>query len=129
MDIYLEWIGNFIYNRDFFSLIELSSKMFEPLQGPSTWGWDNEYYAENVEIKGPGILDLSSHHAIHGNKAKNIYIHDLDISHFDVAGIACNGCTFITIEDIHIGPQNNNIPTLGRYTHARAFLPRLQHLS
>ena len=34
--------------------------MFELLQGPSTWGWDNEFYAEDVEIKGPGTLDLTS---------------------------------------------------------------------
>ena len=119
----------FYLQQRFFSLIELSSKMFEPLQGPSTWGWDNEYYAEDVEIKGPGTLDLTSHHGIHGNNANNIYIHDLDITHFDVAGIACNGCTFVNIDSVTIGPQNNNIPTLGRYTHARAFLPRLQHLA
>ncbi len=33
------------------------------------------------------------------------------------------------MENIIIGFQNNNIPTLGRYTHSRAFLPRLKHLN
>ena len=119
----------FYLQQRFFSLIELSSKMFEPIQGPSAWGFDDEYYATNVEIKGPGILGITSHHGIHGNLAQNVYIHDLDVQHFDVAGIACNGCEELTIENVIIGPQNNQIPTLGRYTHARAFLPRLKHLN
>ena len=118
----------FYLQQRFFSLIELSSKMFLPIQGPSTWGFDNEFYANNVEIKG-GTLGISSHHGIHGNYAQNVYIHDLEIQHFDVAGIACNGCKNIRIERVSIGPQNNQIPTLGRYTHARAFLPRLKHLN
>ena len=40
----------------------------------------------------------------------------------------CNSCTNVVISDCIIGPQNNNIPLLGRYTHARAFLPRLKQL-
>ena len=32
------------------------------------------------------------------------------------------------IEDCTVGPQNNDIPVLGRYTHARSFLPRLRQL-
>ncbi len=59
----------------------------------------------------------------------NIYIHDININKFDVTGISCNGCQYLTIENVIVGPQNNNIPTLGRYTHAKAILPRLKYLS
>eukprot|EP01083_Nonionella_stella_P296116 1006076_1 len=119
----------FYLQQRFFSLIEMAAKMFEPLQGPNPWGLYNEVYAENLEIRGPGTLGLTSHHGIHGNMVNNIHIHDLDIGHFDVAGISCNGCQKLKIENCIVGPQNNQIPTLGRYTHARAFLPRLKHLS
>jgi len=119
----------FYLQQRFFSLIELAAKQFVPLQGPSTWGWTHEYYCNECEIRGPGTLGLTSHHAVHGNNAQNVYIHDLHVQYFDVAGIACNGCQSVRIEDVVIGPQNNAIPTLGRYTHARAFLPRLQHLA
>ena len=47
---------------------------------------------------------------------------------FDVAGIQCNACKYLEIQDCSIGPQNNAIPLLGRYTHARAFLPRLKQM-
>ena len=47
---------------------------------------------------------------------------------FDVAGLGCNACQTVVVQDCIIGPQNTNIPVLGRYTHARTFLPRLKDL-
>ncbi len=44
-------------------------------------------------------------------------------------GFGCNGCQSVSIMDTVIGPQNTNIPVLGRYTHARALLPYLGELS
>eukprot|EP01083_Nonionella_stella_P290532 988555_1 len=119
----------FYLQQRFFSLIELAAKPFFPNQGASSWGLTDVYYAQNVEIRGPGSLGLSSHHGIHGNMVQNAYIHDFDIHSFDVAGIACNGCQYVKIENMNVGPQNKNIPTLGRYTHARAFIPRLMDLN
>jgi len=119
----------FYLQQRFFSLIELAAKPFLPHQGASTWGLTEVYYANNLEIKGPGNIGLSSHHGIHGNSANNVYIHDLNVKRFDVAGIACNGCTFVKIENVMVGPQNDEIPTLGRYTHSRAFIPRLRDLN
>ena len=118
----------FYLQQRFFSLIELAAKPFLPHQGASTWGLTEVYYANNLEIRGPGHIGLSSHHGIHGNNANNIWIHDINIRNFDVAGIACNGCTNVKIENVIVGPQNNEIPTLGRYTHSRAFIPRLKDL-
>ncbi len=40
----------FYLQQRFFSLIEIGSKMFEPLQGPSHWGLYNEIYANNLQI-------------------------------------------------------------------------------
>eukprot|EP00485_Elphidium_margaritaceum_P007624 CAMPEP_0202695936 /NCGR_PEP_ID=MMETSP1385-20130828/9363_1 /ASSEMBLY_ACC=CAM_ASM_000861 /TAXON_ID=933848 /ORGANISM="Elphidium margaritaceum" /LENGTH=1002 /DNA_ID=CAMNT_0049352021 /DNA_START=118 /DNA_END=3126 /DNA_ORIENTATION=+ len=119
----------FYLQQRFFSLIEMAAKPFLPHQGASTWGLTGVYYANNLEIKGPGQIGLSSHHGIKGNNAANVHIHDLSVLHFDVAGIACNGCSYITIENVVVGPQNKEIPTLGRYTHSRAFIPRLKHLN
>eukprot|EP00485_Elphidium_margaritaceum_P018336 CAMPEP_0202729440 /NCGR_PEP_ID=MMETSP1385-20130828/186133_1 /ASSEMBLY_ACC=CAM_ASM_000861 /TAXON_ID=933848 /ORGANISM="Elphidium margaritaceum" /LENGTH=1043 /DNA_ID=CAMNT_0049395701 /DNA_START=32 /DNA_END=3164 /DNA_ORIENTATION=- len=118
----------FYVQQRFFSLIELAAKPFLPWQGASTWGLTGVYYASNVEIKGPGVIGRSSHHGIHGNLNTHVHIHDLRVRQFDVAGIACNGCSYVTIEDVVVGPQNKDIPTLGRYTHARAFIPRLMDL-
>eukprot|EP01083_Nonionella_stella_P034160 93526_1 len=120
---------SFYLQQRFFSLIEMAAKPFFPNQGASTWGLTGVYYAHNVEIKGPGSIGLSSHHGIHGNMVSSGYIHDFDIHSFDVAGIACNGCQYVKIENMNVGPQNKNIPTLGRYTHARAFIPRLMDLN
>ena len=50
------------------------------------------------------------------------------MTQFDVAGFGCNACTNIEVTDCIIGPQNTNIPVLGRYTHGRTFLPRIQEL-
>ena len=126
---FLSMHPKFYLQQRFFSLIEMAAKMFEPLQGPSHWGLEGVYYANNLEIKGPGKLDYSSHHGIHGNMATNVYIHDLDITHFDVSGLSCNACSNVLVENVSVGPQNKNIPTLGRYAHSRAFLPRLKHLN
>ena len=45
-----------------------------------------------------------------------------------MAGLGCNACQTVVVQDCIIGPQNTNIPVLGRYTHARTFLPRLKDL-
>ena len=95
--------------------------------GPANWGSGTDVYAEYVTIKN-GDLGLSSHHGIHGNNNNYVTIRDINICEFDVAGIQCNSCTNVEISDCVIGPQNDNIPLLGRYTHSRAFLPRLKQI-
>ena len=52
----------FYLQQRFFSLIEMAIKPFLPWQGASTWGLTDVYYANNLEIKGPGTIGLSSHH-------------------------------------------------------------------
>eukprot|EP00485_Elphidium_margaritaceum_P004154 CAMPEP_0202692848 /NCGR_PEP_ID=MMETSP1385-20130828/7126_1 /ASSEMBLY_ACC=CAM_ASM_000861 /TAXON_ID=933848 /ORGANISM="Elphidium margaritaceum" /LENGTH=982 /DNA_ID=CAMNT_0049348447 /DNA_START=45 /DNA_END=2993 /DNA_ORIENTATION=- len=118
----------FYVQQRFFSLIELASQIFVPGQGPANWGAGNDVYASNVVIKN-GDLGLTSHHAIHGNRNSEITISGLNAHDFDVAGIACNACNGVTVTDCVIGPQSDTIPLLGRYTHSRAYLPRLKQLS
>eukprot|EP01083_Nonionella_stella_P087970 244933_1 len=117
----------FYFQQRFFALIELASQPFVPGQGPANWGAGNDVYANHVVIKN-GYLGLSSHHAIHGNNNNDVTITGVAASRFDVAGIQCNACTHVTVSDCVIGPQNQDIPVLGRYTHARSYLPRLKLL-
>eukprot|EP00484_Ammonia_sp_Unknown_P020063 CAMPEP_0197030868 /NCGR_PEP_ID=MMETSP1384-20130603/10007_1 /TAXON_ID=29189 /ORGANISM="Ammonia sp." /LENGTH=1847 /DNA_ID=CAMNT_0042460297 /DNA_START=328 /DNA_END=5871 /DNA_ORIENTATION=- len=116
----------FYFQQRFFSLIELGNQPFIGGQGPANWGSD-QVFASNVIIK-DGILALTSHHSIHGNHNNNVLISNVRMTQFDVAGFGCNACTQITVTDSIVGPQNTNIPVLGRYTHARTFLPRIKDL-
>ena len=86
-------------NQRFFSLIELNETPFIKNQRPSNFGEIN--YNNYIYIKN-GKLGLTSHHGIHGNGNKNILIEDLDISNFEVAGIALNGCENCIINKIFI---------------------------
>eukprot|EP01083_Nonionella_stella_P067358 178120_1 len=117
----------FYFQQRFFALIELASQPFVPGQGPANWGAGNAVYAEHVIIEN-GELGLTAHHGIHGNNNNDITIQNVNTKQFDVCGIQCNSCTNLVIRDVIIGPQNTNIPLLGRYTHARSFLPRLKQL-
>jgi len=119
--------AHFYLQQRFFALIELASQPFVPGQGPANWGAGNDVYAQYVEIKN-GNLGLSSHHSIHGNNNQFVTISNVQAAHFDVAGIQCNACSNVEITDCVVGPQNDNIPVLGRYTHCRAYLPRLKEL-
>ena len=84
-------------------------------------------YPTNVQIK-DGSIGLSSHHGIHGLGNSDVIISNVNVADFDVAGIQCNECSEVTISDCIVGPQNQDIPVLGRYTHARAYVPRLKQL-
>ena len=76
--------GHYIFQR-FWAAIEVSSLPFIPGQGPHTFGSRIES-AENCAIIN-GNLGLSSHHGIHGHRAKNILIEDLSITQYEVASI------------------------------------------
>jgi len=116
----------FYFQQRFFSLIELGNQPFMGGQGPANWGAD-QVFASSVVIK-DGVLGLTSHHSIHGNHNSDVLVSNVRMTQFDVAGFGCNACSGVEVTDCIVGPQNTNIPVLGRYTHARAFLPRIQEL-
>eukprot|EP01084_Bolivina_argentea_P014715 27526_1 len=78
----------FYFQQRFFSLIELGNQPFIGGQGPANWGADS-IFASNIIIR-DGILGLSSHHSIHGNRNNNILINNIRMQKFDVAGFGCN---------------------------------------
>ncbi len=55
----------FYIQQRYFTLIEMGAKYFLPNQGPSNWDINEEFYASNFQLIGPGILGLTSHHSIH----------------------------------------------------------------
>ena len=113
----------------FFSVIELANSPFIPKQGPSSFSNDGNYKAPtNVLIKN-GKLGRSSHHGIHGNSMKKIYLLDLDISDFEVAGIALNGTEDSILENITIHDISEKIPVLSTFPQAifiQSFLDKVK---
>ena len=88
------------YHLGCFPIIELDSQSIMPGQGSGMFG-ASPSIAENVEIKN-GYFGSTSHYAIHGNRNKNIHIHDIDISHFETHGIQLNEFGNIISSDITI---------------------------
>ena len=115
---------DFYVQQRFFSLIEMASKPFISGQGPTNFGNVDVVYPSNIVIKN-GILGLTSHHAIHGNNNKNVKIFDIKMIDFEVSGIAINGFDGLTIEDVDIGPNYQNVPVTPQYAHGRFMLQRL----
>ena len=113
----------------FYSHIELANSPFIPKQGPGSFiASDTFVFAENVLIKN-GILAKSSHHGIHGNSMKNIILDNIEITDFEVAGIALNGTKNGIITDINIHDSSKKVPVLSTYSAARFirnFLPSVK---
>jgi len=118
---------SFYIQQRFFSILELADRFFLPSQGPGDFGVTEQFYARNATVRN-GVIGRSSHHGIHANNAQRIRIQNVTVRDFDVAGIALNGCNDVDIKNTNVGPQNMDIPVLGRYAHARTMLPRIQQL-
>jgi len=116
----------FHHQQRWFSIIEVGSKAFISGQGPANFG-PYMVYANNVEIKN-GIVGRSSHHGIHANGFENLYVHDVVIKDFEVAGMALNGFVNAKIENVEVGPVYQEVPVMGVFTQARIMLPRLRNI-
>ena len=101
----------------FYSCIELGSSPFIVSQGPSNFG-NTVVYPEKVLIRN-GTLGKSSHHGIHGNSSKDIIISDVNITAFEVAGLAINGSTNILCRNVRIHDNELNIPVVATYSQSR----------
>lgn len=87
----------FAVMQQFYSHIELASQPFAPANGPFDFGSDLTA-ARKVWIKN-GVLDNSTHQAIHGNNNSDIRISGVTISDYSVAGISLNGSERVVIKD------------------------------
>ena len=97
------------------------------MQGPGFFGGD-PVVANGIEIRN-GVLGLTSHHGIHGNRAKNINIHDITVRDFETHGIQLNGFENLEIVDVEIMESSQQAFLLGEYGHARMLLPRLRKIA
>jgi len=118
---------SFYYQQPYFSIIELESQPFLPQQGPGFFGSD-PVFASNVVIKN-GVLGLSSHHGIHGNRNNDITIEGLRVRDFQTHGIQLNGFNGLRIRDCDIGPNSNVAYLNGNYAHMRLIMPTLKKVA
>ena len=113
----------------FFSLIELAPSPFLKDQGPHDFTCtpiDKFQGANHIEIYN-GTLGRSSHHAIHGNNAVDIFIHDIICYDFEVACIHLNGGKDIFIKNMQVGPSRKP-PVTGLFSAARFILPYIKKI-
>ena len=114
----------------FYANIELANAPFIASQGPADFTTESIYRAATKVLVCNGTLGLSSHHGIHGNAMKEIFLHKLIISDFEVAGIALNGTTNSILHKITIQRVAQHIPVLSCYSQSRfirSFLKTLQN--
>jgi len=91
----------------FFANIELGSKPFITGTGTSEFG--NTFLAKPPFVTPKNVLvqncklGLSSQYGIHGNDNKGVVLKNLEIKDFEVGGIALNGSSHVTMEDVQVG--------------------------
>lgn len=102
---------DFYKRQRFFSIIELGSRPFVSGAGPPPHASPRMSpcrlrTAYKIRIKNCK-LGRSSHHGIHGNNAEDVKIKNVEISDFEVAGIALNGGRKIKIVRTTVGPSKH----------------------
>lgn len=110
----------------FFALIELANSPFLPKTGPRNF-INRIECSSNITIKN-GFIGNSSHHGIHGNNNNNIILQNLKFKNFEVAAISLNGAKNLTIENIHILGNNQNILVLAIWSSALFLYPYIKYL-
>ena len=112
----------------FYANIELANAPFIIDQGPGKFTTESTYKAaENVMIMN-GKLGRSSHHGIHGNKMKDIIMLNLEITDFEVAGIALNGAINSVLMDIDIRNTTRDVTILSSFSQAVFLKPLLERV-
>lgn len=101
----------------FYANIELASSPFIPNQGPGNFG-STITIPKNILVKN-GILGLSSHHGIHGNKMEKVILQNLVCKDFEVAGIALNGTNNTVMDNINLLGTSLDIKVLSTYSSGR----------
>lgn len=114
----------------FFNVIELNNRVFVPNEGVSSLNYQKTdkpaggaeagdfIMPSNVVVKN-GIIGRSSHAGIHGNGVTGLKVVDVTIKDFEVAGIHCNGCKDVSIDEVEVGPSASSVPALATFSNAR----------
>mmetsp|Transcript_5396 Transcript_5396/g.14487 ORF Transcript_5396/g.14487 Transcript_5396/m.14487 type:complete len:579 (-) Transcript_5396:256-1992(-) len=110
----------------FFALIELGSTPFLSGFGPHDFG--SFQAPKNVEIKN-GILGLSAHHALHGNLAEHVRVHDVVMQDWAVAAISINGGRDIWVKNVEVGPNTKKVPVTALFSTAQFILRYVRALA
>lgn len=120
----------------FFSLVQLGDAPFIAGTGPADHG--TFHASRGCVVRGAehgendpnkwGTIALSSHHGIQGNNCTNILLERLRFRDFEVGAIALNRPRNVTIRDIVIGPNRQDIPVLASYSHSRFALDAIDRL-
>lgn len=96
----------FSLRQRFFSIITLGDKPFETMTGPPQFSnLHSPLRPANCVTVTNGVLGLSSHIGIHGNKGSHYWFNQLRIVDFEVGGIQLNGCSDVHITDVQVGPS------------------------
>ena len=109
----------------FFSIIELAPSPFIHGQGPSNFGPFKGH--KNIKIHN-GTLGLSSHESIHGNGTQGLVLQDLTCYDYEQACIQVNGGSLISMENVQIERNSQDVLVRATYSQARfirSFLRRI----
>ena len=101
-------LKDFLLQR-FFAIIQLNNNPFIKNKGPIPLNNKDVIKPENIIIRN-GKIGLSSHQAILGNNNKYVLLENLEISNFEVTGINLNNVKYLTIDNVKVGPSNQDIP-------------------
>ncbi|GBG27424.1 Hypothetical Protein FCC1311_036452 [Hondaea fermentalgiana] len=102
----------------FFSLIELASMPFPADKGPATFGGADEFKAaKNVRITN-GVLGRSSHHGIHGNSNTKVFLDNLEIRDFEVAGVALNNVDRLRMKNVDVRDARADVSASPALSHS-----------
>uniref|UniRef100_A0A6U1T6I5 Uncharacterized protein n=1 Tax=Vannella robusta TaxID=1487602 RepID=A0A6U1T6I5_9EUKA len=112
--------------QKFFSLIELGNMPFVPREGPLPFG-DKFQSVSNIVIKN-GVLGNNAHHGIHGNFPTNVTVDNVDIFGYEIAGIALNGASCVTIKNVRLLGTATDVPVLASYLGSRLISKYVDYL-
>lgn len=101
----------------FFASIELADQPFLSRQGPADFG-STVRSANGVLLKN-GMMGLSSHHHLHGNSPKNVWIKNVEFKNSEVASISINGGKNMVVEQCEDKGRRQDIPVLGSWSAFR----------
>lgn len=107
----------FALMQQFYAHIELSDQPFPMNSGPADFGAKLKA-ARKVWIK-DGKLGYSSHQSIHGNRATDVLITDVEMRDMTVAGVSMNGSRRVAVIDCEVKEIRQDVAIRGAFNGLR----------